>query len=579
MLPDMQNQRKLLINNLLRIFLPALFLFVATLAQGQEKRNEFSGKVTYMTSQHIYARFDGTNDLQVGDTIFIRNESGLKPLMLIESKSSYSVVGQPFPDVEVSLGQEIVGRSGRKAEPEAKIDKIQSASKKEEAETVVDSLSRKAEPEVKVEKVQFASKKRKSEAAADSVSRAPKTSEFKQKIRGRISLSSYSSFSNATSSDSHRMRYSLSLQANNINNSRFSAEAYTNFSYLASSWSVVPDSLFNALKVYSLAVRYQAGDQTDIWLGRKINPNLSNIGAIDGLQVETGLKNFRFGGIAGFRPDYSDYGFNSDLLEYGAYLVHQYKNGLGAMRSSLAFFNQTNNGKTDRRFLYLQHTNSLAKNVFLFLSSEVDLYKKQDSISANTFRLTSFYASLRYRINQQLWVDASYDNRKNVIYYETFKNWVDQLMDEATRQGVQLRINYRPVRLVTIGLNSSYRKRDTDPKASTSYHGFLSFNQVPKLDATITLSANRLKTVYLDGSVFGLRVYKDFWDGKLYSTLGYRHVDYQFTGSGASLLQHVGELDLSWRIARKLSLSVNYEATFEKKDNYNRIYINLTKRF
>lgn len=249
------------------------------------------------------------------------------------------------------------------------------------------------------------------------------------------------------------------------------------------------------------------------------------------------------------------------------------------MRSSLAFFNQTNNGKTDRRFLYLQHRNSLAKNLFLFLSSEVDLYKKQDSISSNTFRLTSFYVSARYRFNQQLWVDVSYDNRKNVIYYQTFKSLVDQLMEEATRQGVQFRVNYRPIQLITIGFNSNYRKRDSDPEASTSYHGFLSFNQIPAIDATVTLSANVLKTVYVDGSVFGLRIYTDFWDGKLATGVGYRYVDYQFAGSGNSLLRHEAELDLNWQIARKLAVSVNYETTFEKTDQYNRIYINLTKRF
>ena len=96
-----------------------------------------------------------------------------------------------------------------------------------------------------------------------------------------------------------------------------------------------------------MAVRYQAGGRSDIWLGRKINPNLSNIGAIDGLQFETGVSSFRFGVVAGFRPDYYDYGFNSDLLEYGVYAAHQAKGENGSVRSSLACFNQTNNGKTD----------------------------------------------------------------------------------------------------------------------------------------------------------------------------------------------------------------------------------------
>ena len=546
MITDIRELRKQFRNYSNCSLVIALLVCVSLSANAQR---EFTGKVTYVTSQHVYARFDGANDLLAGDTIFIQMDGQLKPLMVIESKSSYSAVGNPFPGVQVSLGQEVVGRSQSKSKVEEKAEQVKPVSTES-------NLS-----------------------ASDSIGQTKAEGEFKQDIRGRISLSSYSSLSNATSSDTHRMRFSLSLQANHINNSRFSAETYTNFSYLTSDWAAVQDNLFNALKIYSLAVRFQAGKQTDICLGRKINPNLSNVGAIDGLQFETGSKAFRFGAVAGFRPDYSDYGFNADLFEYGTYVAHQYKNEEGAIRSSLAFFNQTNNGKTDRRFLYLQHSNSLAKNLFLFLSSEVDLYKNQDSISSNTFRLTSFYISAHYRFNRQLWLDASYDNRKNVIYYETFKSLVDQLMEEATRQGVQFRLNYRPVELITIGFNANYRKRDSDPKSSTSYHGFLSFNQVPALDATVTLSANVLKTVYIDGSVFGLRIYKDFVDGKLSSSVGYRYVDYQFSGGGNSLLQHEIELDLSWQITRKFSLSANYELTIESKDNYNRIYINLTKRF
>ncbi|WP_205461784.1 hypothetical protein [Mangrovibacterium lignilyticum] len=527
-----------------------LCLTIAPQAWAQESPKEYHGKISYITSQNIYVRFDGTNDLLAGDTIFIRIDGSLKPLMLIESKSSYSAIGKPFPTVTVSLGQDVVGRSHRMKTAQAK------------GETHVSESGLKAV-----------------EAVSDSTGREPEESIYKQRIRGRMSLSSHSSFSNATSSDSHRVRYSLSLQAQNINDSRLSLETYANFSYLSSNWAAVQDNVFNALKIYSLALLYQAGDRSDIWLGRKINPNLSNIGAIDGLQFETGVKNFRFGAVVGFRPDYLDYSFNADLLEYGLYAAHQVNTGNGSVRSSLAIFEQTNSGETDRRFLYIQHSNSLLENLFFFLSSEIDLYKTNDGTGQNTFSLTSFYTAVRYRMTRRLWADLSYDNRKNVIYYETFKNLVDQLTDEATRQGVQFRVNYRPADLITLGANTSYRKRESDSRASTSYYGFVSLNQLSKLEATVTLSANVLKTVYLDGSVFGARVYTDLIPGKLSSSLGYRHVDYQFVGAEKSLIQHLSEWDVNWQIARKLSFSVSGETTFEKSDHYNRIYINLTKRF
>jgi len=46
-----------------------------------------------------------------------------------------------------------------------------------------------------------------------------------------------------------------------------------------------------------------------------------------------------------------------------------------------------------------------------------------------------------------------------------------------------------------------------------------------------------------------------------------------------ALTQNMGEFNLTWRILKKLSCSVNYEGTFEKARNYNLIYANITQRF
>ena len=110
-------------------------------------------------------------------------------------------------------------------------------------------------------------------------------------------------------------------------------------------------------------MKYELGKNTVISVGRKINPNISSIGALDGLQTESNYKHFFWGAVAGFRPDYTDYGFNAHLLEYGAYFGHTAQNKNGRMQTSLALFEQTNSGKTDRRFAYFQHDNSLIKNV------------------------------------------------------------------------------------------------------------------------------------------------------------------------------------------------------------------------
>ena len=517
----------------------------------QNETYDVSGKVSYISAQNIYVRFDGSNNIQLGDTLFVLRNQQYQALFVVESRSSLSCMGVPMGEIDIPVGEEVFAQT--------KIDlRLQ-----EESETINQPI---------VDGVQVDPK----HANKDLVTNTEP--EFKQKIKGRISMSSYSNFSDNTDSN-HRMRYRFSMQVEHINDSRFTADTYLAFSHRNGEWDAVKENIFHALKVYSLAVKYQVGDQANVWLGRKINPNLSNIGAIDGLQAEMKLKNFKLGAAVGARPDYKDYSFNADLFEYGIYMAHELSSEKGIMSNSLAFFEQKNNGMVDRRFIYFQHSNTLLHDLFLFVSSELDLYTLENELPQNTMSLTGLYISLRYRIIKQLSVYASYDARKNVIYYETFKNIVDRLLEEATRQGAHLRVNYRPGKKLNVGLNASYRTRDDDVKPTKTLNGFASYTNIPRINATVTTSANILQTSYMDGKIFGLKFYKDIAKGKLYSSLGYRYVDYDFNNSAGELLQHIAELDLTWRINRKFSFSANYEGAFEKSNMNNMLYISLIKRF
>ena len=72
---------------------------------------------------------------------------------------------------------------------------------------------------------------------------------------------------------------------------------------------------------------------------------------------------------------------------------------------------------------------------------------------------------------------------------------------------------------------------------------------------------------------------RDLLPGKLYGGISYRYVDYKFVNSEAPLVQNMGEIDLNWQIMKKLSVSLTCEGTFEKNQNFNRVYVNLTQRF
>ena len=527
---------------LILILIPVFHLF------GQEGKPLVEGRVSYITQQNIYVKFEKTGITQPGDTIFIRKEQGLVALFIAESVSSTSCVGKPIVPSEIKVSDVVFTRDRITEKPvkEKPDEKLIAKQQQDTVKTI------KTDEILKPERV--------------------------QKIRGRLSASSYSSFS-GSSDFNQRMRYTFSMSAENISGSRFSSDSYVLFTHKLNHWDEVQSNIFNALKIYSLAVNYDVTDHTRVTFGRKINTRIASIGAIDGLQAETSVSNFTFGAVVGSNPDYTDYSFNPKLFEYGAFLSHDYKNKTGQMVNSFAFFQQTNSGMTDRRFAYFQQDNSLLKNLNLFLSCELDLYALKDSIPTNTVSLTSLYLSLRYRFSRQLSVFGSYDARKNVIYYETFKNYLDHMLEDATRQGYQFRVNYNPGKLLSTGISGGYRFRKNDLHPTLNANGFLSFPQVPWINASVNLSTNWLKTNYVNGMIYGIRIDREIIPSKLSGGIFYRLVDYNYPNSNTSSLQHMAELELSWQITRKFSFSANYDGTFEKANQYNSIYINLIKRF
>jgi len=524
---------------------------------GQEDRPIAEGKVTYITLQNIYVKFETSGLVHPGDTIFIRKDQSLIPLFVTESMSSTSCVGKPLGKFDMKVSDVVV----------IKVKKSEKPNKDALKEKIPSELSG-----IKQDSVQG----QKSKLPAKSKSESERT----EKIRGRISASSYSSFSNS-SDFNQRMRYTFTLSAENISGGRFSLDSYINFTHRQNHWAEVKENIFSALKIYSLAVNYDVTDKTHFVFGRKINPRIASIGAIDGLQAETKAGNFTFGAVVGTNPDYSDYSFNAKLFEYGGYLSHEINNKSGNMSTSLALFQQTSHGMTDRRFAYFQHDNALLKNVNLFASIELDLYALKDSLPTNTLSLTSLYLSLRYRFSKQLSAYASYDARKNVIYYETFKNYLDQMLLDATRQGYQLRINYRPTNSISSSLSGGYRFQKNDMHPMLNVNGYLTFSKVPVINSSLTFTTNWLKSSYVDGMIYGVQLYKDLIPSKLSTGINYRLVDnnYLSSSSVSSSLQHMAALEFSWQIRKKMSFSANYDGTFDKSNKYHSVYLSLIQRF
>jgi hypothetical protein len=534
-----------------------LLLFFGYNLKGQTMGEAQEGAISFMTTQNIYVKFQSTSTISAGDTLFIIQDTKMIPVLLVKDLSSISCVCTPIDSRKLSVADKILTRP-KLIQPKKSKD-VNVIPNVQPGITTLDTVTSKKE--------------------------IPK--ELKQNISGRISVSSYSDYS-SVSDFAQRMRYTFSLDARNIAGSKLSAETYISFAHKINQWSEIKNDVFNGLKIYSLSVNYAFNKKNNIWIGRKVNPMLSNAGAIDGIQYETKFRSFIAGAFAGTRPDYMNYSFNASLLQYGGYFGHDYSNKKGGnVQTSVAFVEQKNNGNIDRRFAYMQHSNSLLTNLYFFGSVEFDLFNKVRTITSqdttykqnNSPSMSNLYVSLRYKVIKQLSLSVSYSNRQNIIYYETYKNIIDQLLYASTMQGYTLQVNFRPGKKISIGANAGYRFGKTDPKPSKNLYSYITYSNVPWLNASATLSATLMQTSYINGSIYSLGLSRDIIPGKLYGGVGYRYVDYRFVNAEAPLKQNMAELDLTWSIMKKLSLSLNYEGTFEKGRNYERVYANLTKRF
>ncbi|MCF8238381.1 MAG: hypothetical protein K9I85_09525 [Saprospiraceae bacterium] len=525
-----------------RLSLISVMFMAAATCFAQERAVIGEGTISYLSASNAYIKFADTELIPVGDTLFLKAGPGMIPASVVIQKSSISCV-----TIWIGKSDPAIGMIVYALEPAMQTPPVEPQPKAEAVDTI--SVTPHPGPAV-----------RDLIDAEDDLETNP---EWKEKLVGRISAASYSTFSD--DAPRHRMRYGLSFRGNHIKGSRWSTETFITFRHNDGEWSEVQENLFNALKIYSLAVQYEPTRNSILTLGRKINPRISSMGVIDGLQYEQSFGAFQMGFMAGSRPDFQDYSIDPSLFQAGAYLGYATQKEGRSQQNTLAFIEQRNSGQVDRRFVYFQHTDNLLKNLNVFASCEMDLYQKVNEEISNTPTLTNFFTSLRYRFSRTLSASVSYDNRKNVIFFESYKSYIDQLIDEETRQGLRASVNYRIFKRISLGVNTSWRFQKNNSNTSRNINGYMTFSRVPWIKGNATLTVNTLETSYQQSRYYGCRYTRNFFKGKLNGDLYYRWVDYMPVYSEINTHQDIAGLSLSWRMTRKLSLYTYFEETFDPR--------------
>lgn len=538
--------------NMKILFLIFVFNFSASLLFAKADSFKKEGKVSFITSQNIYVRFENTKGISLGDTAFYNKSGKFVPVMVIQYLSSGSCSGKKISDINLKVGDNI---SVWSVSDESEISTLKNTGNEKDSNLINDTTQQK----IKKDKFKI----------------PPSRSNF----YGSFTANSFSGFANYPNSvGTQRWWYSLNLHAEKINGTPFSFSNYMNFSYSTSRWSNIKSNVFNNLKIYDLSIGYKV-NKFSVWLGRHMNNNISSVGPIDGLQVEKGFGKFAFGGIIGSRPDFLHMGINSNLFEFGAYINRIDTISQRIMQSSVAIFQQSNHGKTDRRFLYVQHNNNVVNNLYVFFSSEIDLFELQNNKAKSDFSLTSLYLSTQYMPVRALTINLSYDARRNVIYYETFKSLYDSLFENQLRQGLRLSFFIRPFTGMYLNLGGGYSFQRGDIKPSRNFNVSITKSDIPLLDISSSLIFNRIFSNYQSGSVYGLTLTKYIQFNSTNISVGISKMHYNFGGFTGNINQKIFTLQISTRLINKFYLNFYYEGEFEGKTTYGRIMAGINYRF
>lgn len=515
------------------------------------------GVISYISSQNIYVKFVSTNGIEIGDTLFLKNNNDFLPAIKVDHKSSTSCAGSSIISRKLEINDLLYAII-----PEIIKDSTTEA-------VISTTLIPVVIPTV---------------TSGEIITKT--TLEPVSSFSGKISVQSYSNFTNNQASyDYQRWRYTFQLNANRIGSSGFSYSQYISFAYRADDWNRISSDLSEAIRVYDLAVKYNFNERTLIWLGRHLNNKISSISSIDGLQFESGINEWSIGAAIGSRPDFNNMGYNFKLFEYGAYINRADLLANGDMQNTLGYFEQTNDFKTDRRFLYYQHSNSAIQSTRIFLSTEIDLYKKEMGESKTEFSLTSLFTSVNIRPSDFFAVMISYDARKNVIYYETFKTQIDSIIENETRQGFRTRVTLKPFNNFYIGGDYGYRHRKGDLKPSNNYGGYITYTRIPAIETSATVSFNKLSSSYTEGDIWTASLNRPIAFG-FDVMLGYRFTNYKFRSGIDDLKQNSVSINLNTYFLKPVLLNFTYEGIFWKSitsgedvQSSGRFLANLTYRF
>jgi hypothetical protein len=332
-------------------------------------------------------------------------------------------------------------------------------------------------------------------------------------------------------------------------------------------------------RVYRLNTRWRSpDDRYRVTVGRQFSSALASVSTFDGAQLEYDRSRWGVGAFAGTQPEAVDYGFSTDIAEYGAYA--RLKAGPGtALRweAVLAGIGSYENGNINREYVALL-ARAVSARVSLMLQQDMDVNRgwKRDA-EGEAVSFTNTFATARWRATRGLDLDAGYDNRRHVRLYRDFVSPETQF-DDDYRQGVWGGLGVGFARRYRLGASA---RSSTGGSAgdARSY--------------TFTATASHLTSAQLQLRLRSTRYENDRTEGWMHTAaggfgVGARWMFELFGGmrEETSKVFATPDVSMSWfgadvdvDLGRSLYLNVSGERNGDGDESYDQVYTGLSWRF
>jgi hypothetical protein len=451
------------------IFALLIIIFFSISCLSQDFKKEI-GTVTFTSSQMMYVKFRKTENIQINDTIYglINNQ----PLGLIRYKSSNSIAANILNSTNINDSVYVF------------INPILNSKSNPTFDT---SSSENYYNLKKIENKKIFSEKN---------------------YRGMVSIQSYGYLNNYNKFSRQRLRTNFSTA--NFLSEKLSLDINAYYNFVNAS-SRANNDFKNNIKIFQLSFQYKINEEFDLTFGRAINSTIGNIEAVDGFQLQKKNENNTYGLFIGSRPNTINYWFDTRLFQFGLFYKRNDLVGDEILQTTVGVFEQTNKLKSDRRFIYLQHFNSLIPYTTTFLSAEIDFFKVGFNEVKREINLSSFYTSINFKPTRNLFFNVGIDSRKNVYYISEYKNSIDSLLFNNFRNGLKLSTSYSPMNEIRLTVFYNQSQRKADRKQSKNLGGLIYFNSIPVIDCGVNIGYNNYSSSFIIGESYTVYLNKNIF--------------------------------------------------------------------